>query len=161
MLQVKLCIGIPSRRQGVQAWPLRPQPRRRELENASARPIPRASNLRVSAVEADKFKGCGLLFIEEFWGEAILETSARLHRVLGGGQEDRPLDRVGPLADQAKGRDPGFRPASSEADLSRSVALVFRGVLSLATRRRRRTSARTLAVLPTAQGLGARRSLAQ
>ena len=54
-----------------------------------------------------EFKGSGLLFLVELWGEATLETAARPHRVLGGGQEDRPLDGVVPLAAQAKGRDPG------------------------------------------------------
>ena len=55
-----------------------------------------------------ELKGSGLHFLVEFWGETTLETSARPLRVLGGGQEDRPLDGVVPLAAQVKGRDPGF-----------------------------------------------------
>ena len=74
-------------------------------------PTPTAVNVAGELPEVifdHELKGSGLHFLVKFWGATTLETSARPHRALGGGQEDRPLDRVGPLADQANGRDPGF-----------------------------------------------------
>ena len=74
-------------------------------------PTPTTVNVAGDLPEAffdPELAGSGLYFLVEFGGATTLETSARPHRALGGGQEDRPLDRVGPLADQAKGRDPGF-----------------------------------------------------
>ena len=86
-------------------------------------PTPTAVNVAGELPEAifdPELKGSGLHFLVEFGGATALETSARPHRALGGGQEDRLLDRVGPLAKQrgaipvfqAKGRDPGsgFQP---------------------------------------------------
>ena len=84
-------------------------------------PTPTAVNVAGELPEAifdPELKGSGLHFLVEFGGATALETSARPHRALGGGQEDRPLDRVGPLADQAKGRDPGFPSKGARSRLT-------------------------------------------
>ena len=40
--------------------------------------------------------------------EPLWRSAARPHRVIGGGQVDRALDGIFPLAAQTKGRDPAF-----------------------------------------------------